>query len=70
MENIYEANKTMKLLGKQNYTKICPPEIHSEVCKIVTANVDAGRDFNMMIADIFVYGYIMGQKAERQKKKK
>lgn len=70
MGNIYEANETMKLLGQQYYDKVVTPEFFKEIEGIVKANLESDRpDLNMLKYDIFVFGYLMGIRAERERRK-
>lgn len=69
--NVYEHNKTMRLLGKQYYNRIVTDEDLKAINDIVEANVKAKRfDRICLFADIFVYGFIMGKRAERSRKKR
>lgn len=70
MANVYEANETMELLGQQYYDKIVTPEYLKEIEGIIKANLESDRpDLNMLKYDIFVFGYLMGIRTERQRKK-
>lgn len=71
MANIYEANETMRLIGKQNYADILPVEEIKNVWDIVDASLKSDRpDLTFMYFDLVVYGYLLGKKAERKRRKK
>lgn len=70
MGNIYEGSETMKLLGQQYYDKIVTPELFKEIEGIIKANLESDRpDLKMLKYDIFVFGYLMGIRAERERRK-
>lgn len=65
----YEKNEVMKLLGKQYLNLIVKQEDVTAIEDIWSANLDCkGRMLDVLI-DVFIYGYIQGKRAERQKKK-
>lgn len=71
MKNIYEENETMRLIGKQNYADVLPLEEVKHIWDIVDASLHSDRpDMTFMYFDIYVYGYIMGKRAERKRRKK
>lgn len=70
MANVYEANNVMKLLGHQYYNAIVSEENLKGIEDIIKANLESDRpDLKMLKYDIFVYGYLMGVRAERRRKK-
>lgn len=70
MGNVYKANSVMELLGHQYYNEIVQPENLKAIEDIIKANLENERpDIKMLKYDIFVYGYLMGVRAERRKKK-
>lgn len=67
--NLYEKNKTMKLLGRQRMTTAfwCNDKVHKGIDEIAEA-----RPYSFTTdaaADIFTLGYIYGKQAERAKRR-
>ena len=70
MGNVYKANEVMELLGHQYYNAIVTEENLKAIEDIISANMNNDRpDIRMLKYDIFVYGYLMGVRAERRRKK-
>lgn len=68
----------INMLGQQVYTSVIGSEELKNIKAIITNNVYAGMaddriavisDPAMCGADLFMYGYIMGKKAERERRK-
>lgn len=71
MENVYDKNKTMRLLGYQYYDDIVTEEDRRAIAEIIEANLTSPRpDISFMKYDIFVLGYIQGKRAARRSKKR
>lgn len=70
MANVYKANSVMELLDHQYYNAIVTEENLKGIEDIIKANLESDRpDLKMLKYDIFVYGYLMGVRAERRRKK-
>lgn len=70
MENVYDKNKTMRLLGYQCYGDIVTEEDRLAIAEIIDANLNSPRpDISFMKYDIFALGYIQGKRAARREKK-
>lgn len=67
IQAVYDSNDTMKLLGKQYTGKMLGQEQFNAINDIAKARP---RSFTESSAiDLYLLGYIYGQRAERAKKK-
>lgn len=67
----YEANETMKFLGKQYPDKMINNEQYNQLKDIKAAYMDNHNfDITGMIIDAYILGYIMGKRNERDRRKK
>lgn len=69
MMYLYNANETMKLLGKQSMSYVLNryPEVKEQITEIARA-----RPYSFTIEaswDLFMLGYIYGKRAERARRK-
>lgn len=67
MANKYHCNDLMRLIGKQHVNKIVDNSIYNDIMSIAESNIAHESTFDMMLVDVFVYGYIMGKRADRKK---
>lgn len=71
MDSIYDKSETMKLLGKQCYSEIVTDEDLKAIDEIVNISLSGDRpDISMIKYDLFVYGYLMGKRAERKRRQR
>lgn len=70
MANRYKANEVMEVLGYQQYDQILSEANLNAISEIIKANLEDDRpDVSFIKYDLFVYGYLMGVRAERKRKK-
>lgn len=70
MENCYDKNPTMRLLGKQH---AYGPFWGNDEVRTQIKEISEGRPYSFtfdVASDIFMLGYIHGKRSERAKKKK
>ena len=69
MENCYDKNETMKLLGHQVYSEIININELGKLIKDVAQARQVNFDVDAAY-DIYTLGYIYGKRAERRRRKK
>lgn len=71
MTTAYERNEIMKLLGRQYSNLLINEESQEGIYEILEARgmMDYRKYIFDLVIDVFMYGYIRGKQAERQKKK-
>lgn len=72
MKTRYEANDTMRLIGKQGIAQLLDPEIKAAMLEILSAhgaykNGLCDDTLTELAMDCFQYGYLVGKRAERTK---
>lgn len=68
---LYDANETMKLLGKQFYYQILNDERKDAFNDMMNAHRTEGRIHYFDLAmDAFMLGYIYGKRVERARKRR
>lgn len=68
--NIYQANDTMRILGKQTAGEITP-ECFERIKDVKRAHMKIIQDFdiNWMLIDVFILGVMRGKQIERARKR-
>lgn len=66
---LYTTNDTMQFIGKQYCMNICNKEYYNQLKDILAGHLSVERfDCMGMLIDVFVLGYIAGQRKERARK--
>lgn len=67
MNNIYEYNETMKMIGEQNaITGLIDDSEKQMIQDVIDAHKNYPEDSNTEILDYLTLGYILGKRAERK----
>ena len=67
MNNIYEYNETMKMIGEQNaITSLIDDSEKQMIQDVIDAHKNYPEDSNTEILDYLTLGYILGKRAERK----